>query len=129
MAHYALLDENNVVVSVITGRDETEVVGEVSNWEAFYTAETGLAVVRTSYNTIGGQHLTGGVPFRKNYAGIGYTYDESLDAFIPPKPFESWVLNQDTCLWDSPVPYPTDGAMYVWDEETAAWVEVINETD
>jgi hypothetical protein len=66
----------------------------------------------------------GGTPFRGNYAGIGFTYDEALDAFIPPKPFESWVLNEDTCLWDAPAPYPTDGAIYVWDEETIAWVEV-----
>ena len=79
---------------------------------------------RTSYNTRGGEHVNGGTPFRKNYAGIGYTYDEARDAFIPPKPFDSWLLDEDTCLWESPVPYPTDGEMYTWDEETTNWVAV-----
>ena len=78
--------------------------------------------IQTSYNTRGGQHPEGR-PLRKNYAGIGYTYDSVRDAFIPPKPFASWVLNEDTCLWDSPVAYPTDGKMYTWDEATTNWIE------
>jgi hypothetical protein len=77
--------------------------------------------VQTSYNTLGGVHLLGGTPLRKNYAGIGFTYDRERDAFIPPKAFESWVLNEDTCLWEAPVPMPTEGS-YEWDEETTSWV-------
>jgi hypothetical protein len=120
VAHYALLDRNNVVVQVITGKDEDE---GIYDWELFYTQETRLQAKRTSYNTQGGVHTNGGTPFRKNYAGIGYTYDPQRDAFIPPKPYPSWVLNEDTCLWDAPVPMPQDG-MYSWDEATTSWVEV-----
>ena len=79
---------------------------------------------RTSYNTRGGVHTSGGTPYRKNYAGIGYTYDESRDAFIPPKPFNSWLLNETTCLWDPPVAMPDDGKSYYWDENTLNWVEI-----
>jgi hypothetical protein len=140
MAHYALVDENNVVVQVITGRNEDEIVEEVSDWEAHYSEVTGYNAIQTSYNTLGGVHYGvdedgNRIPskdqtkaLRKNYAGIGYTYDEERDAFIPPKPFESWVLNEDSCLWESPVPYPTDGERYVWDEESGAWVEVEDDT-
>jgi hypothetical protein len=78
--------------------------------------------IQTSYNTHGGQHPEGR-PLRKNYAGIGYTYDRVRDAFIPQKPFASWVLNEDTCLWDAPVAYPTDGKRYTWDEATTNWIE------
>jgi hypothetical protein len=131
MAHYALMDENNVVTQVITGRGENEIVDGISNWEDHYSEVTGFTVLRTSYNTYGGVHYTNAEPskdqtkaFRKNYAGIGYIYDEALDAFIPPQPFESWFLNEDTCLWEAPVPYPTDGAIYTWDEETTSWIEV-----
>jgi hypothetical protein len=81
--------------------------------------------VQTSYNTYGGQHPEGR-PLRKNYAGIGYTYDAERDAFIPPQPFPSWVLNEDTCLWGAPIAYPDDGNVYTWDEETLSWVEVAN---
>jgi hypothetical protein len=129
MAHYALVDENGVVAQVITGRNEDEIVEDVADWEAHYSEVTGYKAVRTSYNTYGGQHLADGTPFRKNYAGVGFTYHEEREAFIPPQPYDSWVLNEDTCLWDAPVPYPTDGAVYVWDEETGAWIEVVNETD
>jgi hypothetical protein len=80
--------------------------------------------VQTSYNTHGGVHTLGGTPLRKNYAGIGYTYDSGRDAFIPPKPYNSWVLNETTCLWDAPVAMPTDEKMYTWDENTTNWVEV-----
>jgi len=121
MAHYALLDRNNIVVQVITGVDENE---GVYDWELFYTQETRLQAKRTSYNTQGGVHTGGGTPFRKNYAGIGYTYDPQRDAFIPPKPYPSWLLNEQTCLWDPPVAMPDDGKLYQWDEATTSWVEV-----
>ena len=83
--------------------------------------------VQTSYNTAGGQHKLGGTPLRKNYAGIGFTYDATRDAFIPPKPFASWLLNEDTCLWDAPTPMPQDGKFYNWDEATTSWVELAAE--
>lgn len=124
MAHYAFIDENNIVTQVIVGRNETEVVDGISDWEAYYGDVYGQTCVRTSYNTVAGEHKTGGTPFRKNYAGIGYTYDAERDAFIPPKPFESWVLNEETCTWDAPIPYPEDDKLYTWDEEAGNWVEV-----
>ena len=80
--------------------------------------------IQTSYNTYGGVHATGGTPLRKNYAGVGFTYDRTRDAFIPPKPFASWALNENTCLWDAPVAMPDDGKQYQWNEDTQAWVEV-----
>jgi hypothetical protein len=78
--------------------------------------------VQTSYNTQGGVHTQGGTPLRKNYAGIGYSYDAARDAFIPPKPYNSWLLNDETCLWSAPVAYPADSKLYRWDEETLNWV-------
>jgi hypothetical protein len=119
MAHYAFLDENNIVTEVITGKDEGE---DGVDWEAHYGAFRGQTCKRTSYNTQNGIHINGGTPFRKNYAGIGYTYDADRDAFIPPKTFESWVLDEQTCSWNAPVPYPTDGGRYLWDENTLSWV-------
>jgi hypothetical protein len=113
MAHYAMLDENNIVVQVIVGKNEGE---DNIDWEQYYGGK------RTSYNTMGNVHKLGGTPFRKNYAGVGYTYDANRDAFIPPQPFPSWVLNEDTCLWDAPTPMPTDGQRYYWDEATTSWV-------
>lgn len=121
MAHYALLDENNIVTNVIVGRDEDEVVGGVSDWETHYSEVTGLRVLRTSYNTHGGVHTLGGTPLRMNYAGIGFTYDEARDAFIPPQPYPSWVLDEATCLWQPPLPYPEDGGNYRWDEDLFSW--------
>ena len=121
MAHYAFLDSNNVVTEVIVGRNEDEVVDGVTDWEAHYGAFRGQTCKRTSYNTQGGQHTGDGTPYRKNYAGIGYTYDADRDAFIPPKPYASWTLNEDTCLWEAPVAYPDDGEMYVWNEDTGSW--------
>jgi hypothetical protein len=121
MAHYAFLDENNVVTEVIVGKNEGE---EGINWELHYGAFRNQVCKRTSYNTVGGVHNSGGTPFRKNYAGIGYTYDEQRDAFIPPKPYNSWVLNETSCLWDPPTPMPQDDKMYTWNEETTSWVEV-----
>jgi hypothetical protein len=122
MAHYAFLDENNIVTEVIVGKDEGNF-----DWEQQYGSFRGQACKRTSFNTHGGVHTLGGIPLRKNYAGIGYTYDRQRDAFIPPKPFPSWLLNEDTCLWDAPVAYPTDGGMYQWDEATTSWLAVEQE--
>ena len=119
MAHYAFLDENNVVTEVITGIDETELI-EGLDTETWYGNFRGQVCKRTSYN--------GNI--RKNYAGIGCTYDEERDAFIPPKPYPSWILNEDTCLWNSPIPIPEDAGtgeppkLYKWDEITLSWVNV-----
>lgn len=115
MAHYAYLDENNIVTQVIVGKNENE---DGIDWEEYYGAK------RTSYNTHGGVHLNGGAPFRKNYAGIGYSYDENRDAFIPPRPFASWILNEDTCLWEPPIPMPETGGPWIWNEEVGNWEEI-----
>jgi hypothetical protein len=126
MAHFAQIDENNVVVQVLVVPDAEEHRGQ-----EFLADDLGLGGTwkKTSYNTQGGVHANGGTPYRKNYAGIGYTFDAARDAFIPPKPqeFNSWVLNDDTCQWQAPVPYPTDGKMYTWDEASTSWVEVAAE--
>ena len=116
MSHFAKLDNNNLVIFVTVGRQEDD------GLEAELCARTGDKYVQTSYNTSGGVHRLGGTPLRKNYAGIGYTYDEQRDAFIPPKPYASFILNEDTCLWEAPVPYPTDGKRYLWNEENLEWV-------
>jgi len=108
MDYYAFLDENNVVTEVIPGRDQGS---DNTDWEQWYGEFRGQVCKR--YSTDG---------FRKNYAGVGYTYDEQRDAFIPPQPFPSWTLNEDTCLWNSPVPMPTDEKLYTWDETTTNWV-------
>ena len=127
MAHYAFLDENNIVTEVIVGKNENE---DNIDWEVHYGNFRGQTCKRTSYNTQGGVHGLGGTPLRKNYAGIGYTYDSQRDAFIPPKPFASWQLNDASCLWEAPTPYPTDvGTVespkrYTWNEETLAWTLV-----
>lgn len=121
MAHYAFIDENNIVTEVIVGRNEDEVIDGVTDWEAYYGEFRGQTCKRTSYNTQGGVHTGDGTPYRKNYAGIGYTWDEARDAFIPPKPYDSWVLNEDSCLWEAPVAYPDDGETYEWNEETTSW--------
>ena len=118
MAHYAFLDNNNIVTEVIVGKDEGE---ENTDWEVHYGNFRGQVCKRTSYNTSGGQHNNGGIPYRKNYAGIGYSYDLIRDAFISPKPYASFTLNEETCLWEAPVPYPTDGELYTWNEETISW--------
>jgi hypothetical protein len=121
MAHYAFLDSNNVVTEVIVGKGEGE---DGIDWEQHYGEFRGQVCKQTSYNTRGGVHVNGGIPFRKNYAGIGYTYDAQRDAFIPPKPFLSWVLNEVTCSWDAPAPRPSNGKMHTWDEAAQGWVEV-----
>jgi hypothetical protein len=130
VSHFAKLDENNVVTFVTVGRQEDD------GLEAELTARTGDVYKQTSYNTRGGVHYNPetGEPsadqtkaLRFNYAGIGFTYDSERDAFIPPKPFESWELDEATCLWQAPIPYPEDGGDYVWDESEGDWVEVVNE--
>jgi hypothetical protein len=124
MAHFAKLDQNNVVVFVTVGRDED------NGKEAELSARTGDVYKQTSYNTSGGVHNLGGTPFRKNYAGLGYTYDAGRDAFIPPKPYNSWVLDENTCLWNAPVAMPSDAIAnggtkrYDWDEATNNWIEI-----
>jgi len=118
MAHYAFLDQNNIVTEVIVGKNEGE---EGINWEQHYGNFRGQLCKRTSYNTIGGVHQSGGTAFRKNYAGIGFQYDSQRDAFIAPKPFNSWVLNEETCLWEAPIAMPEDGNMYSWNELTLSW--------
>jgi hypothetical protein len=118
MAHYAFLDENSIVTEVIVGKDEGE---DGIDWEQHYADFRGQVCKRTSYNTQGGIHLSGGTPYRKNYAGIGYSYDADRDAFIPPKPFDSWKLNEESCLWEAPTPYPTDGLIYQWVEDDLNW--------
>ena len=121
MAHYAFLDENYIVTEVIVGKDESNF-----DWERYYGDIRGQLCKRTSYNTIGGVHKNGGTPLRKNYAGLGFTYDPIRDAFIAPKPYPSWFLNEETCRWEAPVPYPNDGQLYDWDELTKSWVLSIN---
>ena len=120
MSHYAQLDENNVVVFVIHAKSNDK--------EDEFTESTGDVWKQTSYNTYGGVHYTDGEPsadqtkaLRYNYAGIGHTYDEARDAFIPPKPFESWILDEGICLWQPPLPYPEDGGNYRWDEDLFSW--------
>lgn len=126
MAHYAILDADNSVTQVVVGRDETDTHNDQPmDWEAYYGGK------RTSYNTRGGVYYLPDVTpgnqakaYRKNFAGIGFTYDPVRDAFVPPKPYPSWVLDESSCLWQAPVPYPDDGQMYRWDEETGAWIAV-----
>lgn len=115
MAHYAQIDNSGKVVQVIVADQDfinSGAVGDPNTW------------IQTSYNTHGGQHTQGGTPLRKNYAGVGYTYDKDRDAFIPPKPFNSWILNEDTGLWEAPVAYPDDGKAYSWNEENQSWAEI-----
>jgi hypothetical protein len=119
MAHYAFLDENNIVTEVIVGRDEWEAVDGISEWEAYYGNIRGQVCKRTSYN--------GNI--RKNYAGVGFRYDEALDAFIPPQPFASWILTEETAQWEAPIPYPEDGLIYSWNEDELDWEAVIFDSD
>lgn len=114
MAHYAKV--NNGIV-------ERVIVAEAEFFDTFVDDSAGTWI-QTSYNTYGGEHKLGGTPLRKNYAGIGFSYDSTRDAFIPPQPYPSWTLNEDTCLWESPVAYPDDGNMYTWNETDQQWDEV-----
>ena len=128
MSHFAKLDENNLVTFVTVGRQEDDGLEEELN------ARTGDVYRQTLYNTYGGVHYTDGVPsadqskaLRFNYAGIGYSYDPEREGFIPPKPYDSWELDEATCLWQAPIEYPADGGAYTWDEESGDWVEVTDE--
>ena len=113
MTHFAKVN-NGVVVQVI--------VAEPEFFDTFVDSSPG-EWIQTSYNTHGGVHTNGGVPLRKNYAGIGFTYDRTRDAFIPPNIFPSWTLNEETCLWEPPIPKPDDGKIYTWNETTTTWIE------
>lgn len=116
MSHFANIDDNNIVIQVIVAEQDfidSGAVGDPSKW------------IQTSYNTFGGQHSNGGIPLRKNYAGVGYKYDIQRDAFIPPKLFDSWILNEETCLWNAPTPYPDNGKNYIWNELGMIWEELI----
>lgn len=124
MAHYALLDSDNIVTQVIVGRDEDDLADGVTDWEDYYGSRHGQTCKRTSYNTVGNQHLLNGTPFRGNYAGIGFTYDPDRDAFIAPQPFPTWTLDEATFLWEPPVPYPQDGGQYGWDEDSLSWEQL-----
>ncbi len=114
MAHFA---------KVLDGKVINVIVAEPEFFDTFVDSSPGQWI-QTSYNTHGGVHVNGGTPLRKNFAGVGYTYDHQLDAFIPPKQYESWVLNTESCLWEPPVPMPTEGGPYRWDEATTSWVAV-----
>ena len=116
MAHFAQINENNIVTQVIVADQEvidTKLFGDPVSW------------IQTSYNTSEGQHKLNGTPLRKNFASIGYTYDKQRDAFIPPKQYNSWILNEDTCVWNPPISYPTDGKPYRWNESIIGWEEII----
>lgn len=110
MSHYAKVLDGQVIEVIVAEQDVID------------TGIFGHGWVQTSYNTIGGLHTQGGTPLRKNYAGVGYAYDASRDAFIPPQPFPSWTMSEDTCLWSAPTPMPTDKKLYHWDETTLSWV-------
>jgi hypothetical protein len=138
MAHYALINKDNVVVQVITGVDEniiqtdldgTQVGGSSEAWEQFYASRPwfeGLTCKRTSYNTINGVHSKGETPFRGNFAGVGYKYDDDFNVFIPPQPYPSWKLNYTTFLWEPPIPRPTGADSYnsKWSEINQEWIQV-----
>ena len=117
MSHFAQIDENNVVTQVLVIEQDVIDTGLFGDPSSF---------IQTSYNTFGGVHKLGGTPLRKNYAGVGFTYDAQRDAFIAPQPFISWTLEEDSCLWIAPIAYPTDGKQYYWDEPTTSWVEQVN---
>lgn len=122
MAHFAKLNEDNLVLQVLVVADTDAPTEEAGQAFLQNLYKNTITYKKTSYNTYANQHKLGGTPFRKNYAGIGFTYDSSRDAFIPPKPYNSWTLDEDTCQWEAPVPYPTDGQGYVWKENTQTWV-------
>lgn len=122
MGYYAFLDENNIVTEVITGRNEDEIVDGISDWEKWYGDFRGLTCKRTSYNTSMNQHKNGKTPFRGNFAGIGYFYDQVNDIFIPPSPFASWVVDYETASWKAPVDKPVSEENYVWSELQKNWI-------
>ena len=114
MSHFAKV-ENGVVTQVIVIEQDVLNLGhwgDPASW------------IQTSYNTSGGVHRQGGTPLHKNYAGVGYTYDSGRDAFIPPQPYPSWTMSEETCLWSAPIPMPTDDKRYQWDETTTSWIKI-----
>jgi hypothetical protein len=123
MAHYAFLDENNIVTEVIVGIDENEFI-EGLDPEIWYGNFRGQVCKRTSYNTFAGENKANGTPFRKNYAGIGFIYDQDRDAFYIQQPYPSWTLNEETCIWEAPVAMPNLGYAVKWDEDSFSWIEI-----
>lgn len=123
MAHYAFLNENNIVTEVIVGTNETELI-EGLEPEVWYQNFRGQVCKRTSYNTIAGKREDDKQPFRGTYAGVGFTYDIETDAFYPQQPFSSWIFDADSYFWVSPVPKPDAGYDWVWDEESTSWKEL-----
>jgi len=125
MAHYAILDENNIVVDIIKGVDEDDtstLPSEFSSWEDFYSDQKNMVVKRTSINTRYNEHTDNGTPFRGNYAGKGMVYDAANDMFINPQPYDSWILNTDTARWEAPVAMPeVEGESYSWNESGQTW--------
>lgn len=117
MSHFA---------KVLDGKVVQVIVAELEFFDTFIDSTPG-EWIQTSYNTYGGEHKLGGAPFRKNYAGVGYSYNRELDAFIPPKPYDSWKLDNNTCLWSAPTPMPEDEKIYKWDEPTLGWIEITQE--
>jgi len=126
MAHFAKLGIGNKILTVEAVHDDVATTEQAGIDFLNNTYKTNDVWRQTSYNTYGGEHLLGGTPFRKNYAGVGYSYDQTRDAFIPPKPFNSWILNKTTCQWEAPIAYPNDGQKYNWNETTKQW-DLINE--
>jgi hypothetical protein len=123
MAHWAEIDDTNKVIRVLVGDNNDPNGDEGYQW---LIDNLGGTWIKTSYNTVGGVHLTGGTPLRKNYAAAGYSYDAERDAFIPPKPFLSWLLDEESCRWEPPVAYPDDGKIYEWDEKNINWEQIDN---
>jgi hypothetical protein len=124
MAHFAEVNSDNIVTRVLVVGDDQE-----SRGQEFLATDLGLGGnwKKTSYNTSGGVHATGGTPFRKNYAGVGFTYDEARDAFYAPKPYTSWILDEETCVWNAPTPMPVEeGKMFAWVEADLNWQEVVS---
>lgn len=127
MAHYAFLDENNIVQEILVGIDEndiTELPNGYDSWESYYSFIKGMTCKRTSYNTSNNEHLFGGTAFRGNYAGVGSIYDTNNDVFYRPQPYPSWILDENTWTWKAPIDYPADAdgnIGYTWNEETQSW--------
>ena len=133
MAYYAFIGFGQAVTEVIVGRDETDLIDGVDSWASYYGTFRGQVCIETNIDTLGGVHYTDGEPsadqskaLRFNYAGLGFSYDENRDAFIPPQPYASWVLDEDTCLWVAPIAYPADAdtVAYIWAEDTISWIAI-----
>ena len=130
MAHYAFLNDNNIVTEVITGVDEDQkddLPEGFDSWEDWYADFRGQTCKRTSYNTIANEHSGEGTAYRGNYAGIGYTFDPENDVFYAPKPYSKWVLNESSWTWEAPEEYPDDGKEYIWNDNKGEWEEIVEE--